>query len=323
MKSTLRLLLNHVLDYAGLFPPAQLTLESAVQNYAAYLQSPDSWLLSRFVCPVQRLPDLAPLLPSLFRSAAPCRIAALGAADPLTPDFVLDIRALDQFGKLHGSIARVEALESRISAQTIADWDPDAVAEGLNVLATKLVEHDFGALAVFLEPVFDAGFDQTIRNVVAALERHDEERGDPAPTRIGLKLRVAGTQPATCPSPAHVARMIVACRDANIPLKFTAGLHHAFPSRASTDPAPGHGFVNVFVAGVLSAARGLNEPELCDVLAEQDSQAFAFDEQSLRWRRYEATLDDIGDARRELVLSFGSCSFDEPRTELRALGWLD
>jgi hypothetical protein len=56
--TALRSLLEGSIDYAGLFPPAALDLASAVRQYAAYLESEQSWALGRFVIPVARLSEL-------------------------------------------------------------------------------------------------------------------------------------------------------------------------------------------------------------------------------------------------------------------------
>ena len=42
-------LLDKVIDYAGLFPPAKLPLQTALQNYSIYSQSDYAFMLSRFV----------------------------------------------------------------------------------------------------------------------------------------------------------------------------------------------------------------------------------------------------------------------------------
>ena len=43
--AALRALLENAIDYAGLFPPADLALEQALKNQAAYVRSPDRWML--------------------------------------------------------------------------------------------------------------------------------------------------------------------------------------------------------------------------------------------------------------------------------------
>jgi hypothetical protein len=44
-------LLTGLIDYAGLFPPAKLSLDQAIRNYAAYRQCPERWMLGKFVIP--------------------------------------------------------------------------------------------------------------------------------------------------------------------------------------------------------------------------------------------------------------------------------
>jgi hypothetical protein len=144
--------------------------------------------------------------------------------------------------------------------------------------------------------------------------------GKKAPTS-GFKLRCGGVNAAAFPSCEQVAFVIAACRDAKVPLKFTAGLHHPVRHFNAGVQTHMHGFLNVFVAGVLAHARGLSEEQLRPILGEEDAKEFAFDDAGLRWKDWQATTDEIAAARR-IVTSFGSCRFDEPRNDLRALGWL-
>ena len=51
-------LLAELIDYAGLFPPAQLDMEPAVAEFARQRGSGDAWILSRFVVPLGRLEEL-------------------------------------------------------------------------------------------------------------------------------------------------------------------------------------------------------------------------------------------------------------------------
>src|SRR5437870_206137 len=59
MSASLRALLDQSIDYAGLFPPAKLPLDEALRNYARYRKETESWMLSHFVSPVERLAELA------------------------------------------------------------------------------------------------------------------------------------------------------------------------------------------------------------------------------------------------------------------------
>jgi len=57
---SLRALLTHLIDYAGLYPPAGLPLAEAAENYERYLASPESWILNRLVLPRAKLDEVRP-----------------------------------------------------------------------------------------------------------------------------------------------------------------------------------------------------------------------------------------------------------------------
>src|SRR5436305_7602207 len=84
MSPSLRALLEHVIDYAGLFPPASLPLEVAVRNYDSYRRGPDAWMLGRFVCPAARLAELPP--------SQPLAVAALGRGGSDAAGFLDGVR---------------------------------------------------------------------------------------------------------------------------------------------------------------------------------------------------------------------------------------
>ena len=51
--ATLRAMMRRLVDYAGLFPPAELSMPDATARYASYLHSSDAWMLGRFVVPLR------------------------------------------------------------------------------------------------------------------------------------------------------------------------------------------------------------------------------------------------------------------------------
>ena len=57
--ATLRAMMRRLVDYAGLFPPAELSMSDATARYSTYLRSSDAWMLGRFVVPLERLDELA------------------------------------------------------------------------------------------------------------------------------------------------------------------------------------------------------------------------------------------------------------------------
>ena len=54
-------LLTGLIDYAGMFPPASLSLEEAVRNYESYARGEYSWILGRFIIPLARAHEVSHL----------------------------------------------------------------------------------------------------------------------------------------------------------------------------------------------------------------------------------------------------------------------
>jgi hypothetical protein len=116
------------------------------------------------------------------------------------------------------------------------------------------------------------------------------------------KVRCGG---ARVPSVEELGAFVRGCREQGVVFKATAGLHHALPADGQ------HGFLNLLAACVF----GDEEDALRDDAFELDAEAF-------RWRDRSAGAAELARVREELFAGFGSCSFEEPVDELRALGIL-
>src|SRR5438309_3327993 len=100
--ASLRVLLTHSIDYAGMFPPCSLGLEPALKNQAEYVQSSDAWMLGAFVLPIQQFDATRQLL-SQFDAQHPLRVAALG---PKTASADAFLAALDDADAAIRSLSR-------------------------------------------------------------------------------------------------------------------------------------------------------------------------------------------------------------------------
>ncbi len=139
---------------------------------------------------------------------------------------------------------------------------------------------------------------------------------------MGAKIRCGGLEAAAFPTVARVATFISACNRHGLPFKATAGLHQPF---RHVDPATGwtrHGFVNIFAAGVLGRAHGLNETTLAAIVDDRDPANFQLSRRALRWRDYEVAPATIDELHYESLVAFGSCDFEEPVDALTAAGIL-
>lgn len=374
MTASLRALLAGVIDYAGLFPPAQLPLEEAVRNYARYRTEPESWMLGRFVCPAARLAELEPL-EELFQEGPPFAFSVLGRGGNTTSEFLQglgqDVRTLKRFLKRHEARVALDSIEVRLPACPATGESLDLLGKAkafvtsvhersVDDLSLQLKAKDFttayidvlqgeaeldlSALLVLacyqikallgrtislsskkpeadsITPFFELNSSQDWRPSLAfAIEGLTKCSGF-GPS--GFKLRCGGTQASAFPPPEQVAHAISVCRDALVAMKFTAGLHHPIRHFNAGVQTHMHGFLNVFGAGVLAHVRRLAEEQVLQVVEDEDPGHFVFDDEGFRWKDWRATVNEIAWARQLGVTSFGSCSFDEPREDLRALGLL-
>jgi hypothetical protein len=325
---SLRALLTGSLDYAGLFPPAALPLDQAICHYARYRREPDAWLLGRFVIQATRLAELDPYQDELFRDGSPFVFSVLGRGGTTTIDFLDglkdDLDRIAKFRARHRDHVAVEAFEVRLPDELVQTASTSEVAARVAAAAGLFEARSTAALTPFYEITPGPTWRTSVATVVAGIARDRDSEAAAQRTRCrpaGYKLRCGGQAPSAFPSAEHVAFTIKACASAEVPLKFTAGLHHPLPRFDDSVRARMHGFVNVFAAGVLAHARDLPEEELRAVLEDATPEHFHFTDHDFSWKSHHVTRTEIEAARRSGVLSFGSCSFDEPRDDLRKLGW--
>ncbi|MCI0703057.1 MAG: hypothetical protein L0241_18420 [Planctomycetia bacterium] len=138
------------------------------------------------------------------------------------------------------------------------------------------------------------------------------------------KIRTGSVKPEAIPPVADVAAFILACADRRLAFKATAGLHHPvraeYPLTYETNAprAVTHGFVNVFLA---AAFAWHGQRDIGPILTETDAGTFRFDDRA-HWRDWSLSAEQVHEARNDFAHAFGSCSFEEPVSDLRGLGLL-
>ena len=282
-----------LVDYAGLFPPAGLPLDVVIDQYGRYRIGRHAWMLGRLVVPAERLADAEAAASRAGASAdEPWRVSALV-----------------------GTAAQSEA----IAATMLADH---RCPRSVRVEAVEAVAGSADDIAR-LAHVWPSEF-----------ERYVEIPADPDPAPLmaalsaaGLfaKIRAGGVTPDRFPTSGQLARFLVRARDAGVPMKATAGLHHALRGdyrltyEAESATSTMHGFVNLVLAATLLAAGKIDEP-LADACLDDDRpEAFKLSGRAGAWLNGVVTYSELSHARRSLLRSVGSCSFDEPVAEIDAL----
>jgi hypothetical protein len=300
--ASLGALLTHSIDYAGMFPPCSLPLEPALRNQAEYVRHPDAWMLGTFVLPIGKF-DAAAGSVSLFGQEHPLRISALGAKTGNADEFIgtLKIAAetIRSFSARHVDLVSIPQLEMPLPQ--------DVDLELLTKIGSTLKGLE---LQAFWETPVDSA-----EKTIALLAEHNSS-GDGCP--LGYKLRTGGVTADAFPTSPQIARALVAAAKQRMPIKFTAGLHHPIRQFRDEVKTKMHGFLNVLGAAVLAAGHQWDEQQTSKMLEDENAASFSFGDDSFAWREWKIATDQI-QAWRKLVISFGSCSFDEPREDLHAL----
>ena len=295
MKASLKTLMDQIVDYAGLFPPAELGMRETVQNYAAYLAGENAWALGRLVMPVSRLGE--------FERVAGAARAGSGGADRwrlsalVGKEWERDVGEVVAFNERHagdGAPAMV------IDSVEIKASDPGAIIR----IKRETQETTFFEIPIHEDPA------KWISAIVEA--------------GAHAKARTGGVDQRMFPTAQDVVRFMERCRENGVAFKATAGLHH--PLRAAhrltyePDSATGtmHGFLNVFLGAAFLYA-GLGVKDVITILEESSSDAFVFSDSGVAWRSHGLDEGQIRVARREFSTSFGSCSFDELFEDLKGL----
>ena len=307
--STLNALLDRLVDYAGLFPPAELAMRPVVENYQAYLRSPYRWMLGRFIVPARRLREFEGVfgeLPIQPGNERPWLVSALIAPSSQWEQFQSDLNEIEEFNSRQRGPAKPSAMVDTIEGK--ADDDADVAAA---------VTHVTKEFALFLELPIDNRLNKLLRE----LEKAKSVR------EVFAKVRTGGIVPEAIPPADRVAEFIAGCFARFIGFKATAGLHH--PIRAkypltyldSPPSAVMYGFLNVFVAACAAHDNHRNIARIKEIITETDHTQFQFGPAAISWRGNSWPIDDVR-LTREKAVSFGSCSFVEPVDDLRKLSLL-
>ena len=315
MTHSAKSLLDGIIDYAGLFPPARLPMVEAFSRFVKHRSSDDGWMLARFVCPAARLDELEPLIEAADPSQLPIAISVLGRGGDTLESFLesveQDTRSITGFSARQTDRALVDVYEVRLPEAGGAKVAVEKAWKQLTLDGSR-------SLTSFFEVSLLGEWRPRLPAAAAAVRDTNRDTGDH--TRVGLKIRCGGLDASAVPEVAAVAAAIATCRATGVPLKATQGLHHPFRHHDPELDADVHGFINLFVASALAHVHDLPVKTLIGIVDETNPEAFVIEPQRLVWRDYDASADAIAEARRSVLTSFGSCSFSEPRDDLRTLG---
>lgn len=293
--TALSVLLDQIIDYAGLFPPAGLSMPEAVINYATYKNSNYKWMLGRFIVPVDRLDEfLESAGDFIFRASDPWKLSVLAGEDIYSA-----IRKIEEFNHANAPRAVCDSMEVKADEASQIEKIAEATPNGIQTYFEVPIGAELPELAVNL----------ALKNQRA-------------------KIRTGGVTPNAFPPVKMITRFIRTCIAANVPFKATAGLHHPVrcykPLTYDADAPEGmmNGFLNLFLA-VGFARAGFKPALIEEILEDEFEENFEFDAGGVLWRQEHYLSTSLLKLLREKsISSFGSCSFEEPIADLQEIGLL-
>ncbi len=296
VKESVRALLTEIIDYAGLFPPSNVSMPEAVINYATYRNSNYHWMLGRFIVPVARLDEFLESARD-FISMDPGRSWHLSVL--AGEDIYETIRQIEDFNARHAPVTVCDTMEVHASTES-------KIINTVNALPPQLTTY------------FEIPNDERLPNLVAAVALNGQ----------CAKIRTGGITPDAFPPVRAIIRFIRTCLAANVPFKATAGLHHPLrcyrPLTYDANAPEGimNGFLNLFLATAF-ARYGFKPSLLEEILEDEFEESYEFNESGVLWREeHFLNNSQLKRVREQNIISFGSCSFEEPIEDLQELGLL-
>ena len=250
--------LEGILDYAGLFPPADLTMQTVVNNWSAYLQTEDSWMLARLIIPASRLDEF------------------VQCAKELLPQSEEEMWQLSLLLPPASSDKFEDAVQTTI---TFNESDCGAVANVVEFKANTASEIDT-ALEILhddLFPYIEVPIDEDPRGLIACLSG----------AIAGAKVRTGGVTSDLYPSSSTLARFIHSCAVAGQAFKATAGLHHPSRNKNESIDVAEYGFLSVLQASAAVSTRDASVEEVEQILLCDTPDLSLFSETELEQVRAE------------------------------------
>jgi hypothetical protein len=276
--------LTGIFDYAGIFPPADHELQTAIHNYQTYLRGPRAWMLGSLVIDARALRALR----NQFREKLIHMHLSITATSR-------DMDDLQQYLDMGLPIAMIEIKAE--DQDEILRWQEILPAKIAMYVEAPMPSHDFS----MLNAIRKAGMRAKLRmgGVVA--------NAFPAPASVALMLKALAERSLPFKATAGLHH----------PLRS----RYPFTYQKDSETGMMHGFINLLCASALVWFGGEVE-DAAQLLEAQDPHAWHITPHAIQWRSYSWNADQLQEVRSHFLMSIGSCSFSEPLNDLERLGWL-
>lgn len=265
--------LGGLIDDAVLSPPAGLEPPAAVAAHRRARAGPQAWMLGALVIPAHLLNGVAAaLVAAMSRGEEPWNVSVVLGADAGK-----GAAEAASFESMMGPAVAVTSVEIPLPPEATDGENPEYAAS-LIAGAAGAGSSVAPAAPRFVAPAAGPGGDDPVA-AVAAVDLARRSQG----TRLGVSLHCGGAAPDRAPAPDAVASFLAACRDHDLPYRFTGGIQRAVRGRAESTTATGHGILNLITAAALTEARFVPDV-VAAAVAEEDEHAFKVGAAGLWWR---------------------------------------
>lgn len=239
---------KRIIDYAGLFPPASLDLKTSFSNFIKYQDSSFCWMLSKFVIPAKKLPELTTLVENReLTIPSKLNFSILGGSEVSMSKFFEtledDINKIQEFKSKFADNVIIGSYEVRIPLELFVIPEHNKIIQ----FFSKVSDLFFKKLKLNIPVFYETVPNKDLAHLVSAIKNYNFSNNF-----VGYKLRTGGIEPSAFPAPEKIANAIKTCREYDAPMKCTAGLHHPIRHYDNSVKTKMHGFINVFCAGIFA-----------------------------------------------------------------------